>query len=287
MLRHAWVGALLAIALVGCGSGGGARAVDDVPPLAPAQLRELAEAEEVLVARCMRAQGFEYHVVPPDPVLAEDRDFPYGIDDPAWAARHGLGRGLRNLASRRAGQDNPNSRYTDSLSPDRRRAYSTALYGAEAKALAVTIPTGDQVTMAPDGCLASAQQELYGDLRRWFPAKTIVNNLPAAIRPKVFADQRFQDLAREWAGCMAGQGYDYRDPVDLRERFSDTSAERERQVATAEAECVGRTRLAEVGHQLETELGAPVRARFAADIRAHRDFQAAALPRAADLIGNR
>jgi hypothetical protein len=173
------------------------------------------------------------------------------------------------------------------LSPDRRRAYSTALYGAEAKALAVTIPTGDQVTMAPDGCLASAQQELYGDLRRWFPAKTIVNNLPAAIRPKVFADQRFQDLAREWAGCMAGQGYDYRDPVDLRERFSDTSAERERQVATAEAECVGRTRLAEVGHQLETELGASVRARFAADIRAHRDFQAAALPRAADLIGNR
>jgi hypothetical protein len=239
-----------------------------------------------LVARCMRGQGFEYHRVPADPALAEDRDFPYGIDDPAWAARHGLGRVLRELASRRAGEGNSNSRYTKGLPPDRRRAYSAALYGSASTALAVTIPTGQRVTMLPDGCIASAQQELYGDLRRWFPAMTIVNNLSGAIRPKVHADERFHQVAQQWSRCMAERGHRYRDPVDLRERFTTAPGDGERRVAVAEAECVVASRLAETGHRLERELGAPVRARYAGDIRAHRELQVAALPRAAGLIGN-
>lgn len=284
MLRRALTGLVAAAALGGCGSAA-PPAVEEAAPLAPAQVRELAEAEEILVARCMRGQGFEYHLVPADPALSEDRDFPYGIDDPAWAARHGLGLALRDRAGRQAGEGNPNNRYTDGLPPQRRQAYTAALYGTESKALAVTIPTGQQVTMPPDGCLAAARQELYGDLRRWFPAQAITDNLASAIRPKVYADQRFKAAAEQWSRCMAGRGHDFRDPVDLRERFTAGPAEEERRVAVAEAECVVATRLAETGHRLERELGAPVRARYAADIRAHREFQAAALPRAAELIG--
>jgi hypothetical protein len=285
MLRRALTGLLAAAALAGCGSAAPPAVEKEPAPLTPAQVRELAEAEEILVARCMRGQGFEYHLVPADPALSEDRDFPYGIDDPAWAARHGLGWALRDLASRQAGEGNPNSRYTDGLPPDRRRAYTQALYGTRGTALAVTIPTGQQVTMPPDGCLASAQQELYGDLRRWFPVRAITGNLASAIRPKVHADPRFTAAARQWSGCMAERGHDFRDPVDLRERFTAGSREGERRVAVAEAECVVATGLARTGHRLEAELGAPVRAKYAADIRAHREFQAAALPRAAELIG--
>jgi hypothetical protein len=287
MLRRALTGlvAAVAVALAGCGSDGRAPSVVEGAPLTPAQVRELADAEETLVARCMRGQGFEYHLVPADPVLGEDRDFPYGIDDPAWAARHGLGRELRDLASRQAGEGNPNERYTKGLPPDRRRAYTAALYGSAGTALAVTIPTGHRVTMPPDGCLAAAQQELYGDLRRWFPARTIVNNLAAAILPTVYAAQRFRQVAEQWSRCMAERGHHFRDPVDLRERFTTAPGDGERRVAVAEAECVVASRLAETGHRLERELGAPVRARYAGDIRAHREFQVAALPRAADLIG--
>lgn len=285
MLRLGLAALIAVAALAGCGAAAAPVATEE-HRLTPEQSRVLAEAEEILVARCMRGQGFDYHLVPADPALTEDRDFPYGIDDPAWAGRHGLGRQLRELASQRAGESNPNSRYTDSLPPQRRRAYARALHGTETKALAVTIPTGEQVTMAPDGCLASAQQELYGDFARWFPARTIVNNLAGAIRPKVFADRRFQEVAARWAACMKPRGYDYRDPVDLRERFAASTVDAERRVAGAEAECVVRTRLAETGRRLEEELGAPVRARYAADIRAHRQFQAAALPRAADLVSS-
>jgi hypothetical protein len=84
---------------------------------------------------------------------------------------------------------------------------------------------------------------------------------------------------------MAERGHQYRDPVDLRERFSTAPGEGERRVALAEAECVVASRLAETGHRLERELGEPVRAKYAGDIRAYRELQVAALPRAADLIG--
>lgn len=242
-------------------------------------LHRLDETQEVLVSRCMRERGFRYIVVAPDPALADARDFPYGIDDPRWARRHGLGLALRAAAAHMAGPTNPNNRYVASLSPERRRAYETALFGTEAATASVTIPTGDVVTTSTDGCLATAQDRLYGDVRRWFRVMTITNNLASVIEPKVLADPRYRQRLSVWSACMEEQGYHYRSPADLRARLGQVGPERERAVAVAEATCVRRTGLAALGRSLDQELGAPVRAQYRVEIRSYRQMRAAALNR--------
>lgn len=287
--RHALPIGLVALTgitiLSGCTIGGPPdRAAPEPAELTAAQRRDLAGAEEVLVRRCMQAQGFQYHSDSAEPALAEDREFPYGIDDRGWAQRHGLGLEIRAMAGRRAGADNANNRYTETLDPRQRQAYSTALFGTGTRVATVTVPSGDTVSMSADGCLATAQTQLYGDHLRWFAASAITNNLSGAIQPLVLADPRYRKVADAWSECMSEYGFAYRDPVDLRSRFTSSSQADEWRIATSEADCVTRTGLAETGQRLEQELGAPVRARYAADIHTYRQLQAAALPRAAGLI---
>jgi hypothetical protein len=243
----------------------------------PDQLRRLDQAQELLISRCMQDQGFTYVVVPPDPMLADDRDFPYGIDDVDWAGQHGLGLAERAAAADRAGAGNPNRQYLASLGASRQRAYDAALFGTVAATVSVTVPTGDLVTMNADGCLSSAQDQLYGDFRRWFETSTIVSNLSPVIEPLVQADPRFQQRVSRWSGCMAGLGHDYQSPADLRAQLQRVSFAQERAIAVAEATCVRRTDLAAFGYQLDEELGAPVRDRYRAEIETHRQLQAAAL----------
>ncbi|MGW2599089.1 hypothetical protein [Streptomyces klenkii] len=54
---------------------------------------------------------------------------------------------------------------------------SDALFGAGPAELSVALPTGHVVRAHTDGCLAAAQQRLYGDQPRWFRTSVIVNNL--------------------------------------------------------------------------------------------------------------
>lgn len=64
-----------------------------------------------------------------------------------------------------------------------------ALFGAGPAELSLTLPTGYVVRAHTDGCLAAAQQRLYGDQPGWFRASVVVNNL----RPE--ADHAHRDLA--------------------------------------------------------------------------------------------
>ncbi|MER6298963.1 hypothetical protein ABT247_05225 [Kitasatospora sp. NPDC001539] len=52
-----------------------------------------------------------------------------------------------------------------------------ALFGTGPAQLALTLPTGHVVRAHTDGCLAAAQQQLYGDQAGWFRASVVVNNL--------------------------------------------------------------------------------------------------------------
>ncbi|MFJ9245495.1 hypothetical protein [Streptomyces sp. NPDC101776] len=54
---------------------------------------------------------------------------------------------------------------------------SDALFGTGRAQLAVRLPTGYVVRTHTDGCLAAANQRLYGDGARWFRTSVIVNNL--------------------------------------------------------------------------------------------------------------
>jgi hypothetical protein len=60
---------------------------------------------------------------------------------------------------------------------------SEALFGAGEAELSLRLPTGYTVRAHTDGCLAAAQQRLYGDQARWFRTSVVVNNLePEAAR---------------------------------------------------------------------------------------------------------
>ncbi|RLV04379.1 hypothetical protein CTZ27_10430 [Streptomyces griseocarneus] len=59
---------------------------------------------------------------------------------------------------------------------DRQQRVTDALFGTGPAELSVTLPTGYAVHAHTNGCLAEAQQRLYGDQRRWFRASVIVNN---------------------------------------------------------------------------------------------------------------
>ncbi|MFE1558608.1 hypothetical protein ACFW6V_26970 [Streptomyces sp. NPDC058734] len=69
------------------------------------------------------------------------------------------------------------------------RRVSAALFGAGPAELSLALPTGHVVRAHTDGCLAAAQQRLYGDQPGWFRASVVVNNL----RPE--ADHTHRGLA--------------------------------------------------------------------------------------------
>ncbi|MER7172571.1 hypothetical protein [Streptomyces mesophilus] len=58
-----------------------------------------------------------------------------------------------------------------------RRRVVRALFGAGPTELRVRLPNGYVVRRHTDGCLAAAQQRLYGDQPRWFRVSTTVDNL--------------------------------------------------------------------------------------------------------------
>ncbi|WP_199550088.1 hypothetical protein [Streptomyces sp. N35] len=58
-----------------------------------------------------------------------------------------------------------------------RRRVVRALFGAGRPELRVRLPNGYVVRRHTDGCLAAAQQRLYGDQPRWFTVSTTVDNL--------------------------------------------------------------------------------------------------------------
>ncbi|MBO2452120.1 hypothetical protein J4573_33880 [Actinomadura barringtoniae] len=80
-----------------------------------------------------------------------------------------------------------------------------ALFGTGARELSVTLPTGYTVTANSDGCLASAQQQLYGDLRSWFRAQTITNNLRAEAESRMSRDPAYRAAVDRWDRCGTGR----------------------------------------------------------------------------------
>ncbi|GAA2419108.1 hypothetical protein ACFPFX_03865 [Streptomyces mauvecolor] len=73
--------------------------------------------------------------------------------------------------------------------PEQQQKVSAALFGTGPAQLSVNLPTGYVVRTHTDGCLAAAQQRLYGDQPGWFRASVVVNNL------KPEADHNHQSLA--------------------------------------------------------------------------------------------
>ncbi|MDI3405848.1 hypothetical protein QIS96_18745 [Streptomyces sp. B-S-A6] len=63
------------------------------------------------------------------------------------------------------------------LSGAEARRVDAAMFGTGPTELSLALPTGYVVRAHTDGCLAAAQQRLYGDQSGWFRASVVVNNL--------------------------------------------------------------------------------------------------------------
>ncbi|GLH96347.1 hypothetical protein Pa4123_16210 [Phytohabitans aurantiacus] len=243
-----------ALMLMGTGCGGSG----DAPPdggraLTGAERKQISQAQTRLIAECMRRQGFEYFEVAEE--APQPPEFPYGNDDPAWAAAHGFGvaYALRAVAAARA--KDPNHTYVTELPAQRRDAYLAALDGDRRDPVTVRLPDGKALHQSGQGCTAQAQRRLYGDLADWVRARAMVDRLPSEYTRQVTADPGYRTALRAWSGCMAARGYAAADPAQLRTLVAPattgTPSDAEVRAAVAEAECAARTATVRTARELQ------------------------------------
>ncbi|MFJ5548167.1 hypothetical protein [Streptomyces sp. NPDC093225] len=97
--------------------------------------------------------------------------------------------------------------------PGREEPVADALFGTGPTELALALPTGHTVRAHTDGCLARAQQQLYGDQAAWFRASVTVNNLRPLAEARLGEDPayaaalaRAKTCADDDAGCVRASG---------------------------------------------------------------------------------
>ncbi|OJF14650.1 hypothetical protein BG844_08385 [Couchioplanes caeruleus subsp. caeruleus] len=235
-----------------------------------AELLELGE--QTLLKRCLERAGFQWTIEAP---VAGDRDFPYVLDDVAWARAHGYGSDVREEI-RRARESDANRRYTLTLTPERRQAATEALNGdlrpgRDAGVVSVRLPNGMVVRRSEHGCQAEAERALYGDLTRWTRVRGVVSVLKDAVRQRVLGDARYTAAVTRWSRCMAAAGHRYASPADTRGAFADTPATgpsrtRELVVAQAEATCATKTDLSATAAKLSRHYTDALNAEHRADV---------------------
>jgi hypothetical protein len=274
----------------GCGHGPGGDGTGrtrTVPRSVQAQDDLLKRAESTLAERCLGE--LEVALAPPGAAdgtragsrtaraAGAQRRFPYGIDDPAWAAEHGFGSAAetgRHSGDAADRQPAPRPRGEEAR---RQQRLVDALFGTGRRELSTRTATGLVVRAHSDGCLARAQRLLYGDQARWFRATVAANNLEAAAHHRVTRDPAYRAVLARWADCVAPV-YKAADPDELRgawqRRARDLAphqaAALQRRYAVAEARCVRSTGLAGTGTRLEKRHTADVRAEYAPLIADHR-----------------
>jgi len=287
------VSAVLLMLVCGC-SGGGAglpgpapgAAIEqrESPPRAVTSHDEetLHRAKELLLRDCMRRQGFTTWLTPPKSPLSEDVTFPYAITDVGWARRHGYGSGLRDRIAELRKTD-PNWRYFQGLSPERRAAALTALNGVRAHGLEARLPTGGVVRRSDSSCTSQAERQLYGDLKTWYRVEKVTGSLESLRVGKVMADTRFAGAVRRWSACMRARGHPYADPAQARSDALQAPG-KEIPVAVAEATCATDAGLTAAVHRLEAQYKRDIDQQYRVDLTTKRELQRAALPRATAVI---
>ncbi|MBW1601410.1 hypothetical protein JJV70_04670 [Streptomyces sp. JJ66] len=249
------------------------------------QTRLLDRAEQVLISECMTEHGFAYDVTePPD---TQARSFPYVVDDIAWAREHGYG-GAEERRLERVREADPNQRRLRSLPADRQEAARATLIGASPVGLSAKAPTGTTITASDQGCVASAQRALYGDLAAWFRVKVITMNLRPLRETQVREDARYTRAVERWAACMREAGRPYPTPDHTRRAAADFAARLPAKeadaaaasLAAAEAACATSTGLARVAQDLDRSYREELRTEYRDELQLRWRFQNDALPRA-------
>ncbi|MFE5166018.1 hypothetical protein ACFRNT_47475 [Streptomyces sp. NPDC056697] len=166
--------------------------------LSPEQQQSLRHAEDVLVRRCMRDRGMDFHVAGTAEAPASLPN-PYGLLDSAEVAERGYGlHGAAPVPS-------------DPRLTDRER---DALFGTEASQKTIPLAEGGELVVHTDGCFYQAQTELYGeDWKRLLHGE---ETLAAKIVARVNRDPRVNATQHTWVRCMRRAGYSVTTLEDVR-----------------------------------------------------------------------
>ncbi|MFI0259565.1 hypothetical protein ACH4OW_11075 [Streptomyces sp. NPDC017056] len=293
-------GVLLAVA-VGCVAAGvGVVVAEQRPPqtgrAAGAVVRDLTaqeksrlyRAEQLLLRACMREQGFEYRPVPQNPV-PQAREFPYVLDDVAWARKHGYGSDIQRELTR-VREEDVNQRYFRSLPADRRAQALRAANGRDPNGVTAHAPDGTVLQRSAEGCQSHAERVLYGDLAAWFQARVTLDSLPGIRQGQVMGDPAFGRAVEPWARCMRAAGHPYASPAQLREDALPGAGEpalakrKEIRLAVAEARCAADSGLARTAHALDRTYTVRLNHQYRSALDTARRLQRGALPRADEVI---
>lgn len=199
--------------------------------------RFLLVAQQTLIARCMEERGFLYIV----PQIPED---PFDQPQPRWstvdaevASRTGYGlydAGFAEVPRSDEGSSDgaegdtpsfegdvppgedtgdPQGDYLNTLSPERQREWMAALTGTEENAIVVSGAGegGGDAFMFTDGCVASVEETLYGDLVALLESDLLIQSLRSEQGERIDADSRFAEAQDAWFACMRGEGFDLED----------------------------------------------------------------------------
>ncbi|MGW4048503.1 hypothetical protein [Streptomyces sp. NPDC004721] len=266
--------------------------------LTDAERELLGEAEQQLITSCMRDQGFQYGLDPDGP-RSEAPERRFGLDDVAWARRHGYGlaeaAGAGGQGEKAAAERGPQARYLASLPQQRQAEFDRALNGTDRAAIVVPVPGRGEIFTSADGCQADARRHLYGDLRKWTEAKVAVVNLEYVTYDDVVAEPRYTKALADWQTCMKSRGLAYPSTSEAigavakenRSRTAEKAWKHEVTVAVADAECNREAGLARIGARLQREhVRDTARHEFARQTRHYTQAVTTALGRARSVVGS-
>jgi hypothetical protein len=252
-----------------------------------AEASVLYKAQQVLVRNCLKQQGFSWSI-PPEKPIPEAREFPYVIDDATWARAHGYGSDIEQKADEVRRSD-PNQRYAESLSADRRQAAVEALTGKTAEGLSVALPSGGVIQRSDKGCQSEAERDLYGDLQSWYESQRITETLTTMRQQRVLGDARFTAGTKRWSECMKKAGHPYATPAEAHAEQvgapkSRQSQQRETSIALTEVTCAQSSGLAATAKQLDREYEQALRTQYKATVARKLRMELAAVPKARAIV---
>jgi hypothetical protein len=187
------------------------------------ELVQKIERVEALIAKCMRAQGFEYVAVDAETVrrgMKADKTLP-GLDEAEFVARYGFGISTHytgkapqlatGYSPGRIGLGRRNVQIYESLSPADQVAYSRALFG-EHSDVTFAIALDAENFSRCGGCTRDAIERVFEPEHL---KATYINPKDALIAK----DPRMRAALREYAAKMREAGFDSHDPNTVEEEI--------------------------------------------------------------------
>lgn len=234
----------------------------------PMERPVMSTAESRLTKRCMMAAGFRFYPGAPlaespvrraiDLYTVSGRPAPERVQ---LAARRRYGYGLFALATpsgEAAASGGINARrdakYVAALTPTRRRAYETALYGRRTMRGTVTVE-GANVAYATAGCHALTTRKLYGSDRAAAVMLATAEGTFRMLNKRINSNRHIAYRITSWSRCVhAASGRRFTDPNAivswLRHRYAITGPtggihRLETRLSLIDGRCQYKTRLAQ------------------------------------------